>query len=102
MIKNYSVEEVSQVQNNTNIILLDVRTIQERNEFHIENSLHIPLNELELRILELEKHKEKEIICYCRSGSRSLVAASILSMKKFVSANMKGGIVEWYSKFGNK
>ena len=49
---------------------------------------------------ELEKYKNKEIICYCRSGNRSLNSASLLKKHGFNSANMKGGIVTW--NFSNK
>ena len=76
-------------------ILLDVRTSSERSAQHIKGSVHIPLQELTSKITSLEKYKDKEIICYCQSGSRSISAAAKLKKFGFTSANMKGGISAW-------
>ena len=95
-IKQYSANEANDVVKKTrNAILLDVRTSSERSAQQIKGSVHIPLNELRRRSSELKKYKDKEIICYCRTGSRSINAASILKKNGFNSANLKGGIVSW-------
>lgn len=82
-----------------NLVMLDVRTASERKEQAIEGSIHIPLNELGTRMDELNKHREKEIIVYCRTGNRSLSAAAKLEKRGFKVSNLKGGITEW--KFQN-
>ena len=88
--------EISEQMNkNKSTILLDVRTNQERSGQHIKGSIHIPLHELTKRSNELNQFKEKQIICYCQSGSRSMVAASMLQKKGFAVANLKGGMAEW-------
>lgn len=93
-IKQYSFAEVKEkIKNGKSSILLDVRTDSERLSKSIKGSIHIPLNELRNRKAELEKHRDKEIICYCRSGSRSLNAAAILKKEGFDIANLKGGMV---------
>jgi rhodanese-related sulfurtransferase len=79
-------------------LLLDVRTGAERQRNSIRGSLHIPLHELGRRMGELEKHKQKEIICYCQTGNRSLSAAAKLRKAGYRVANMSGGIVEWNSR----
>ncbi len=81
-----------------NILLLDVRTEEEFSEGHLENATHIPLQELNERINELEQFKGKEIIVYCRSGNRSKTATSILQTKGFHAVNMEGGIKQWNGK----
>ena len=53
------------------VLLLDVRTPSEFASGHIENSILIPVQELEQRIAELEPYRGKTIIAYCRSGNRS-------------------------------
>jgi len=58
-------------------IVLDVRTDEEYNEGHVENSLHIVLDELEHEIDEL-KALQKSIITCCRSGARSERAKELL------------------------
>ena len=91
----YSAAEVSRRLNDPSMLLLDVRTKEERSRKHIKGSIHIPINELSLKINLLEPHKAKEIICYCHSGSRSSLAAFMLSKQGFQVANMRGGMIEW-------
>ena len=71
--------------------LLDVRTQQERDEFHI-NGMHIPLDELPQRILEIPH--DKELLVYCKSGVRSKLAIEILQDTGFENelVNLKGGL----------
>ena len=57
-MKEYSASEVSEQMNDDSVILLDVRTHEERNHKHIKGSLHIPVNELSQKLKMLEKHKE--------------------------------------------
>ncbi|MCX6137979.1 MAG: rhodanese-like domain-containing protein [Ignavibacteriales bacterium] len=84
------------------MILLDVRTKSERSAQHIAGSIHIPLQELAIRIEELKKFAGREIICYCQSGSRSMSAAALLQKKGLDAANLRGGIAEWnFYKLGN-
>ena len=85
----------AEAQRSSKAIFLDVRTRGERSEGAIKGSIHIPLNELARRIDELKAYREREIICYCQSGSRSMTAASLLHRQGFNAANLKGGIAEW-------
>lgn len=99
-INHYSASEAKEKIKSPSYILLDVRTDAERKSGTIRGSLHIPINKLRSKLGDLEKYKNKEIICFCRTGSRSLTAASILYKAGFNAANMKGGIVTW--NFTNK
>jgi len=93
---NYSPQEAGdKVKGSRNVILLDVRTKAERDRQSIKGSFHIPLHELNSRADELNKFKDKEIICYCQTGNRSISAVMKLRKKGFNAANMKGGIVRW-------
>ncbi len=83
------------LRNDRNFILLDVRTKKEWDSGHIKPAHHIPLHELGRRFDELEKHKNREIICYCQTGNRSVTAAVRLKRLGFTVAHMKGGIAEW-------
>ncbi len=97
-MKQYSPREVADLmKQGGTAILLDVRTTAERQRHMIKGSLHIPLRELGRRTGELDKHRNKEVICYCQSGNRSLSAAAKLKKAGFTVANMKGGIAEWNS-----
>ncbi len=93
---NYTPQEAGEkIKSSRNVILLDVRTKAERDRQSIKGSFHIPLHELSSRADELTKFKDKEIICYCQTGNRSVTAAVKLRKKGFNAANMKGGIVKW-------
>lgn len=94
-IKHYNPEEANIKLKNRSILLLDVRTDAERKARNIKGSIHIPLNQLSRRAEELKKFKDKEIVCYCRSGNRSLNAALILQRQGFNVANLSGGISHW-------
>jgi rhodanese-related sulfurtransferase len=81
-----------------NLIILDVRTQNEYDERHLENSILIPVTELESRIDELSQYKDTEIIVYCRTDVRSAQASNILESNNFTKVfNMLGGINAWES-----
>jgi rhodanese-related sulfurtransferase len=88
-------EAEAKMRNSLNLVFLDVRTKQEKKSGTIKGSIQIPLHELRAKIGELERFRGKEIICYCRSGRRSLSAASILKAKGFNASNLQGGISNW-------
>ncbi len=58
--------------------VIDVRTKAEFDSGHLEGSIHIPLDQIEARINEIEKMKQPIVTC-CRSGARSGSAARILN-----------------------
>lgn len=81
-----------------NLIILDVRTQSEYDERHLENSILIPVTELDTRIEELSQYKDAEILVYCRTGVRSVQASNILDSHDFNKVfNMLGGINAWES-----
>jgi len=88
-------EAAAKMKNSLNTVFLDVRSKQERSSGLIKGSIHLPLHEMRYKISELDKYKGKEIICYCRSGSRSLAAATILKKHGFNVSNLRGGIGSW-------
>lgn len=90
-------ETLELMRGDSPVVLLDVRTEREhRSESgHLEQSLLIPVQELERRLDELTPFKSKTIIAYCRSGNRSGVAAAILTKNGFTALNMEGGILKW-------
>ncbi len=74
-------------------IILDVRTPLERQEGKIPGSLALPLDKLAWEWEKLPRNKE--IICQCRSGSRSARAARFLASKGYKVYNLVGGIESW-------
>lgn len=59
-------------------VILDVRTLGEWNEGHIESAKHIVLNLIPLEIEQI-KTWNKPVITVCRSGGRSGQAAQFLA-----------------------
>ncbi|NTV45197.1 MAG: rhodanese-like domain-containing protein [Chlorobiales bacterium] len=76
-------------------VLLDVREPYEYAQKNIPGSLQIPIGQLGKRLNELEKYKEKEIVVYCRSGSRSSYACTMLCKQGFNAINLSGGMMSW-------
>jgi len=72
-------------------IILDVRSQREWDAGHIKNALHIPLNELNNRVKEVEK-LDKPIITCCASGARSAKAAKLLNLNNIAATNGGGWI----------
>ncbi len=95
-IKHYSAQEASEkVKRERNVVFLDVRTDTERKQGSIKGSFHIPITSLNTSGNDLKKFKAAEIICYCRTGNRSLNAAAKLKKLGFNASNLKGGIIRW-------
>ena len=74
-------------------VLLDVRNQYELKYGEINDSKLIPVQEIEFRYPEIDKNKE--IVCYCRTGGRSGRAAEFLRSKGFNALNLVGGILAW-------
>ena len=81
------------LENDDNVTLLDVRTIEEYKEGHLRDAKLIPLQHLSSKLTMLKDAKSKQIIVYCRSGSRSVSASRILESNGFTPLNVKGGII---------
>jgi len=76
------------------VFVLDVRTQEEWNEFHVPNTTFIPLDQLASRLNELPK--DREIVVVCRSGNRSQDGRDILLNAGFTQVtSMTGGLNEW-------
>jgi len=77
-------------------LILDVRTPNEYYAGHIKNSKLIPLQQLEGRMSEIGKYKNKPILVYCRFGNRSTVASEIMIRNGFKKLyNLRQGVIGW-------
>jgi len=73
--------------------LLDVRQPQEFRLGHIAGAKLIPLGELDSRIKEVPR--DREIVCICASGHRSVPAVQILKTAGYTASSMKNGMIAW-------
>lgn len=88
----YDIEAVSQ---NSDAVLLDVRTKGEFAAGRIPGAVHIPVDSLRERLHELPRGKQ--LYVYCESGLRSYVACRTLTQHGFESYNLAGGFALYAS-----
>lgn len=83
-VKNVSgVNAAKLIRDTKNIVILDVRSKGEYQAGHINGAKLMPTSEITSRITELEKFRDKPILVYCASGSRSPKAVNVLLKNKF-------------------
>ena len=82
------------------IHLIDVREPDERAEFNIGGTF-LPLGNIQtMQIDDIEELKGEEVICYCRSGKRSMQACMMLETFGFTNVkNLEGGMIGWQEKY---
>jgi len=85
----------SMMDENTDIILVDVRTESEYNEGHIEGAILLPLDTIPSNASKVLKDKSAIIIIYCRSGNRSATAVDLLYDLGYANLYDMGGIIYW-------
>jgi rhodanese-related sulfurtransferase len=74
--------------------VLDVRRLDEWNEFHAPNTTLIPLDELPSRLGEVPH--DRQIVVVCRAGNRSEQGRDILLNAGFTNVtSMTGGLEDW-------
>lgn len=75
-------------------VLLDVREEWETRLCRLPNAIHIPIEEIEGRVEELDP--EDDIVVYCHQGVRSAAVARWLEGLGFRSVrNLAGGLDAW-------
>lgn len=91
---------LSSINSSENSLIIDVRTQDEFNDGHIENSLNFNIYDAVKFIEEISKlDKQASVHVYCKSGVRSLQACEIIKGMGFSKVfNLIGGITEWKNK----
>lgn len=97
MYINIDNEKLDEMMNSDkDVLLLDVREIEEFEERNIPKAINIPLNKLLFNLDDIEDYKDKDVIVYCRSGHRSITACNLLTMEGFNKLyNLEKGIIEY-------
>lgn len=82
------------------LYLLDVREPDERAEFNIGGTF-LPLGNIQMmQTDDIDDWKNNEVICYCRSGNRSMQACLLLETFGFTNVkNLQGGMNGWREKY---
>lgn len=95
--RSVSVDEFAQVIADTNMVVLDVRTMEEHLAGHIAGTtLHIDVLKADFDSLAVANIEEQSIVAlYCRSGNRSKRAASTLAEKGYQVIELATGYNGW-------
>ncbi|HXN15961.1 MAG TPA: rhodanese-like domain-containing protein [Usitatibacter sp.] len=88
--------EATRLMNKGPMLVLDIRDGAEYAAGHLPRARHIPLSELEKRLEEIGKYKDKPIIVTCRTGTRAGTACRLLKRSGFNAVyRLKGGLQAW-------
>lgn len=91
-----SPQAATRLINRENAMVLDIRPKKEFQSGHITGALNIPLAELDKRIGELEKYRQRPLIVVCNLGHSTAAAVRKLQQAGFDQAyKLSGGITEW-------
>ncbi len=88
-------EEVKALMGKPNVVLVDVRSQAEYNSGHIKGAVLLPLPQVSVDAEKALGSKDRTIIVYCQSGSRSKLAAMLLKRKGYDSVYDFGGVFAW-------
>ena len=88
---------LSLMKNETNAVILDVRTEEECQEGIIPNAIMIDIYQGHDFIEEIrELDKSKSYFVYCKAGGRSAQACGIMKQMGFENTyNLVGGFTQW-------
>lgn len=74
-------------------VLVDVREADEFAAGHAPQAIHVALGDLEANVDRLAP--SRTIVCVCRSGNRSMLAAQYLAANGRDARNLDGGMRAW-------
>jgi rhodanese-related sulfurtransferase len=101
VVKNITPEEANNMLMFSSyfIYIIDVRTPEEYNGGHIENTVNVNYNSGNFSDEISRFDKDRTYLIYCRTGARSAGARDIMKELGFQKIyNMDGGITDWIAK----
>ena len=90
---DYTPQEVSKLQAEGQIQLIDVREPHEHEAGRIAGDRLIVLGDLSAQAHTIDQGRP--VVFYCRSGARSAMATQAFSEAGFDAHNMAGGLLAW-------
>ena len=95
-VKTRSMKDAKkELEQDSSILLLDVRSPEEYKQQHLPGSIHLPLDQIG-RAGEIIPSLDAKVFVYCLSGARSQTAVSFLSKQGYKNVFNIGGIMEYY------
>ena len=93
MADDYTPQEVSKLQAEGAIQLIDVRETHENEAGRIAGGRLIELGRLSAEADTIDR--DRPVVFYCRSGSRSAMATQAFAEAGYDAHNMTGGLLAW-------
>lgn len=91
-----SQSEAKQMMETQNVMILDVREPEEYAQGHIPKAGLLPLSIINAQsAAKAIPDKDATVLVYCRSGSRSKMAAGMLADLGYTGIYEFGGIITW-------
>ena len=88
-------EAIAMMEEESDYIILDVRTPEEFKERHIPDAINVPNETIGSSEIPQLPDKEQLIMVYCRSGNRSKQASDKLVKLGYSNVVEFGGINDW-------
>ena len=89
-------EWIEKIQNDSNAVILDVRSPQECEEGIQKGAIQMNIMNTAQFIADIDNlDKTKNYYIYCRSGGRSGQACMLMGAKGYNTYNLNGGMLSW-------
>jgi rhodanese-related sulfurtransferase len=95
MDADYTPQQVAALHERSEIELIDVREPAEHAAGRIAGCRLVALSELAQQADSIPR--DRPVVFYCRSGSRSAMATEAFRGAGFDAHNMSGGLLEWHA-----
>jgi rhodanese-related sulfurtransferase len=82
-IEEITVIQLTRLLNDEEAVLVDVSESKDFKLGHLPKAINIPLSKLAGDLKQIEKHKSRSVVAFCRSGNRSIRGAGILRKNGF-------------------
>lgn len=92
-MKEMSVTELKAALDAEDVVLVDVRELDEWDAGHISQAIHNPMSSFDLAAIP----KSGEILFICRSGNRSGQVGKFVEQHDVSAVNIAGGMKAWAS-----
>ena len=93
MDSDYTPQQVSELLQRGEIQLIDVREPYEHEAGRIAGDRLVGLTELAAQAESIDR--DRPVVFYCRSGSRSAMATEAFRGAGYDAHNMEGGLLDW-------
>ncbi len=88
-------EAYAQMEKDSNIVLVDVRTIEEFRDAHIDGAINVPLDTVPSQFERQFPDKDKTYFIICYSGARAGDATNFVTKLGYEKAYNIGGVSTW-------